>query len=88
MTDDTQRDPSTPAPETDGRLVTVAERADELSASILVQILKDAGIKAMATGGFIAGFRAEAPASVEVKTFERDAKRAAEVIAEVKRVDE
>lgn len=75
-------------PHLDGRLVTVAERPDEMSASILVAILQDAGIKAIATGGFTAGFRAEAPGMVTVKTFERDAEAAAQVLSEVKRVDE
>ena len=66
------------------KLVTVAERAMESSALILVAVLKDAGIRAIATGGFTAGFRAEAPGVVKVQTFEADAERARQVIAEIK----
>lgn len=67
-----------------GNLVTVAQRRDELSASILVSVLEDAGIRAVATGGFTSGFRAEAPGMVKIQTFEQDAERAREVIAEIK----
>ncbi|WP_182864934.1 putative signal transducing protein [Rhodopirellula sp. JC639] len=66
------------------KLVTVAERADELSASVVVSVLEDAGIRAVATGGFTSGFRAEAPGMVKIKTFEQDADRARQVIAEIK----
>lgn len=71
-------------------LVTVAERSSEPEASILVSALKDEGIRAVATGGFTAGFRAEAPGWVAVKTFEQDAERARQIIAELmdNRVDE
>lgn len=65
-------------------LVTVAERTDELSASIVVSVLQDAGIRAIATGGFTSGFRAEAPGMVKIKTFEEDAQRARQVIDEIK----
>ena len=68
----------------DARLVTVAERPTEVAASILIAALQDAGIRAIATGGFTAGFRAEAPGSVRVQTFESDADRAREIIAELK----
>jgi hypothetical protein len=66
------------------KLVTVAERPTEVGASIVVAALKDAGIRAVATGGFTAGFRAEAPGWVFVKTLERDAEQAREVISEIK----
>lgn len=65
-------------------LVTVAQRADESSASIVVSILEEAGIRAVATGGFTAGFRAEAPGMVKIKTLEQDAERAKKIIAEIK----
>lgn len=68
----------------DAKLVTVAERPEEMSASILVSVLRDAGIRAIATGGFTSGFRAEAPGMVKVQTFESDAERAREIIAEIK----
>lgn len=66
------------------KLVTVAERPDDLSASILISLLQEEGIRAMATGGFTSGFRAEAPGMVAVKTIESDAERAKQIIAESK----
>jgi len=72
----------------DAKLETVAERTMESSALILVSVLKDAGIRAIATGGFTAGFRAEAPGMVKVQTFEADAERARQVIAEIRELPE
>ena len=68
----------------EAKLVTVAERDLESAALILVSVLKDAGIRAIATGGFTAGFRAEAPGVVKVQTFEVDAERARQVISEIR----
>lgn len=68
----------------DANLVTVAQRSNEVSAGVIVNILADAKIRAIAVGGFTAGFRAEAPGWVQVKVFQRDAERAREVIAEIK----
>ena len=66
------------------KLVTVAERPSEVEASALVAILADAGIRATATGGFTAGFRAEAPGWVKINTLEQDAQRARAILSEVK----
>jgi hypothetical protein len=68
----------------DAKLVTVAERPSEGGAAVLVAVLQDAGIRAVATGGFTAGFRAEAPGWVRVQTLERDAERARKILAEIK----
>ena len=68
----------------DEKLVTVAERDGEAGAAVLVSVLADAGIRAVAVGGFTAGFRAEAPGVVRVKTLGSDAERAREVLAELK----
>ncbi len=65
-------------------LVTVAERPDEMSASIVVSVLRDEGIRAISTGEFTSGFRAEAPGMVQIKVFEEDAARAQQVISEIK----
>ncbi|WP_146577667.1 putative signal transducing protein [Neorhodopirellula pilleata] len=67
-------------------LEVVAERSTEVAASVLVNVLADEGIRAVAVGGFTAGFRAEAPGWVQVKTFERDAERARQIIAELKKI--
>ncbi|WP_430451718.1 hypothetical protein [Rhodopirellula europaea] len=74
----------TPPSDDDATLVTVAERPTEPAATVLVSILADAGIRAVAVGGFTAGFVAEAPGWVQVKTFERDAEKAREIIAQIK----
>ena len=66
-------------------LVTVAERPDGMSASIIVSVLQDAGIRATSNGEFTAGFRAEAPGMVRILVFESDAERARQVISEIKR---
>ena len=68
----------------DENLVTVAELTDEVSASIIVAALADEDIKAVATGGFTVGFRAEAPGWVRVKTLAGDAVRAKQIISEIK----
>lgn len=75
---------TTPSADNDATLVTVAERPTEPAATVLVNVLADAGIRAVAVGGFTAGFAAEAPGWVQVKTFERDADKAREIIAQVK----
>ncbi len=65
------------------KLVTVARRPSEAGATVLVSVLADAGIRAVATGGFTSGFKAEAPGWVSVQTLESDAPRARQVLAEV-----
>jgi len=80
--------PNDPPPEPNAQnLEVVAERSTEVAASVLVNVLADAGIRAVAVGGFTAGFRAEAPGWVQVKTFQQDAQRAREIIAEIKQID-
>jgi hypothetical protein len=68
----------------DTKLVTVAERSTEVAATVLVSALADEGIRAVATGGFTAGFRTEAPGWVKVQTLEKDSQRAREIISEIK----
>ena len=83
MTENTHQNPDQQNLD-DAKLVTVSEHPTEVGASVVVAALKDAGIRAVATGGFTAGFRAEAPGSVCVQTLERDAARAREIISEIK----
>ncbi|MEM6363751.1 MAG: hypothetical protein AAF539_15325 [Planctomycetota bacterium] len=85
--DDADTTPDSTGQRRDETLVVVAERPTEGEAMILVHVLQDAGIDAVAVGGFTAGFRAEAPGWVQVKTFQSDAESARQVIAEIKRVD-
>lgn len=64
-------------------LVVITRRYTEAEASLVVSVLEEAGIKSIATGGFTAGFRAEAPGVVTVQVFESDREAAAKVIAEL-----
>ena len=68
--------------------MTVAQRPTEQQAAILVAVLEDENIRAVATGGFTAGFVAEAPGWVSVQTFEADAARAKQILAELKPLEE
>lgn len=68
----------------DENLVLVARRPTEAGASVLISVLADEGIRAIATGGFTSGFKAEAPGWVSVQTLESDADRAREILAELK----
>lgn len=89
MPDDAPKDPSTNSILNDAtldnaNLVIVAERANEIAANLIVNVLADEKIRAVAVGGFTAGFRAEAPGWVQVKVFEQDAERARTIISEIK----
>ncbi len=66
------------------KLVEVAKRPTESEAMILVSVLADENIKAVATGGFTAGFVTEAPGWVSVQTLQRDEARAKEILSELK----
>ncbi|MEM9364953.1 MAG: DUF2007 domain-containing protein [Planctomycetota bacterium] len=72
----------------DESLVTVASRPDEVSASVLVNVLADEGIRAVCVGGYTAGFRAEAPGCVDVKTLQADSSRARQILSELKQESE
>ncbi|MEE9403832.1 MAG: hypothetical protein V3V20_02975 [Algisphaera sp.] len=69
------------------RLITLAERPDEAGAAMLVHVLADANIRAVAVGGLTSGLRAEAPGWVQVKVLEHDAKNALNVLRELKRIE-
>lgn len=69
------------------KLVVVARRANEIAAAVVVDCLTEAGIRSTAVGGYVAGFRAEAPGEVEIKTMQFDADRARKVIAELRPID-
>jgi hypothetical protein len=80
-------DSSFPPPaQPDTRLVTVAHPRDDIEAQLIVNLLADAGIEAMATGGSLAGFRAETPADVCVVVRATDAEGAWNAMAAVRPV--
>jgi len=71
----------------EAKLVTVAELANEQEAAILVSRLLQRGIRAVATGGFTASFRAEAPGMVQVQTIDADETAARRLIQDFQRSD-
>jgi len=62
-------------------LVAIAHPRDDIEAQLITNLLADAGIEAMVTGGSLAGFRAEAPANVCVVVRAADADAAREALA-------
>lgn len=68
-------------PDRTTRLVAVAHPRDDIEAQLIKNLLADAGIEAMVTGGTLAGFRAEAPADVCVVVRAHDADTAREALA-------
>ena len=61
-------------------LVTLVRTRDEMAASLFLGALKEAGVRAEMAGGFIAGFRAEAPGYVDVVVNEKDLAEAQKVL--------
>jgi hypothetical protein len=66
------------------RLVAIAHPRDDIEAQLITNLLADAGIEAMVTGGSLSGFRAEAPANVCVVVRAADAEAAREALAAVR----
>ena len=66
------------------RLVAIAHPRDDIEAQLITNLLAEAGIEAMVTGGSLAGFRAEAPANVCVVVRGADAEAAREALAAVR----
>ena len=65
-------------------LVAIARPRDDIEAQLITNLLADAGIEAIVTGGSLAGFRAEAPANVCVVVRAHDADAAREALAAVR----
>ena len=68
------------------RLVTVATVANEMEGQLLVNILSEHGIRAVATGGFTAQFQAEAPGMVRVVVNQDNLENARSVLEERHRI--
>ena len=56
---------------------------DELQAVAIVAALDEEGIRAVATGGYTSGFKAEAPGDVQVLASRSDAARAQQTLREI-----
>ncbi len=65
-------------------LATVATVASELEGQLLVNILNEHGIRAVATGGYMSQFRAEAPGMVRVLVTQDNLSTANSILAERK----
>lgn len=63
--------------------VVLTTRPNEAQAALLVAALEGRGVKAEATGGFTAGFRAEAPGEVSILVRACDLERAREALREI-----
>lgn len=71
----------------EAKLVTVAQFTSEEEAAILVSRLLQRGIRAVATGGYTASFRAEAPGMVQVQTIDADESAARQLIKDLQHSD-
>ena len=65
------------------RMVRLTSRPTEPLAAMIADALRDAGIRAVLTGQYTAGFKAEAPGWVAVNVFESDREAAEKVMAEL-----
>ena len=63
-------------------LITLTSVPAESDAAPIVAALTEHGISATMTGGFTAGFIAEAPGDIQIKIFEDDVPRAKEILRE------
>lgn len=63
------------------RVVVLTTRPNEALAQLLVATLEAEGVRAEASGGLTAGFRAEAPGVVRVLVREEDLEHAREILA-------
>jgi pheromone shutdown protein TraB len=61
-------------------LVKLVAFPTEVGAAPVVSALQEAGVSAIATGGFTAEFMAEAPGEVQVLVAERDLPKAKEIL--------
>ncbi len=59
--------------------------ANEIEAAAIATALADYGIEAAVTGGFTAGFKAEAPGLVQILVKESDLDRAKPALAEIQK---
>lgn len=76
--------PREPNMDNEHKLETLIRVADEVKSSVIVNMLADNGIKATSTGGFTAGFRAEAPGDISVVVSEKDLPIAKKLLEEMK----
>lgn len=69
-------------------LTTLAHVPTEAEAVPIVEALSAAGIAATMTGGFTAGFIAEAPGDISIQVFEKDRAEAEKIIRQFEQENE
>ena len=62
------------------QLIKLASVPSEADAAPIIAALKEDGIPATMTGGFTAGFIAEAPGDIQINILEKDLEKAAKVL--------
>ncbi|MFK7768053.1 MAG: DUF2007 domain-containing protein [Mariniblastus sp.] len=65
------------------QLIIIARVQSEIEATPIVAALSEEGIVATATGGFTAGFIAEAPGDIQIKIFEKDRELASKILSRI-----
>jgi len=65
-------------------LVVLTTTLTEFEGAVIVGALEEEGIQAVEDGGFISGFKAEAPGGVRVVVRQVDADRAREVLRQIR----
>jgi hypothetical protein len=77
-----------PAHNPEEQTTTLAHVPTEGEAATIIEALKAAGITATMTGGFTAGFIAEAPGDISINVFEQDREKAEQVIRQLEQANE
>lgn len=77
-----------PAHNPEEQTTTLAHVPTEGEAATIVEALKAAGIVATMTGGFTAGFIAEAPGDISINVFVQDREKAEKVIRQFEQENE
>jgi 3-isopropylmalate dehydratase small subunit len=73
-----------PPNENSEKLSSLIHVPTETEAAPIVEALKEAGISAIMTGSFTAGFLAEAPGDISIQIFKRDSAAANKVLKKFK----
>lgn len=68
----------------DGDIVVLTTTLTEAEAAIISAALEEEGIQTIADGGFVSGFKAEAPGRVRVIVREEDSERARIVLKNIR----
>ncbi len=65
-------------------LLVLASVANEIEAAAIVAAMEEIGVRAVASGGYTSGFKAEAPGEVKILVKHSDAKRAQQALQKIR----